>query len=49
MLEDKVEALSSRAAGQYPRGLLQAIDAGLAVRPENSNIPLRGQCRRLRQ
>ena len=35
MLEDKVEALSSRAAGQYPRGLLQAIDAGLAVRPEN--------------
>lgn len=35
ILEDKLVSLSIRAAGQYPRGLLQAIDAGLEVRPES--------------
>jgi len=35
ILEDTLEPLAERAAGQYSENVLKAIDAGLAVRPED--------------
>lgn len=35
MMQDRIVALTSRAAGRYPVKVLQAIDAGLAILPEN--------------
>lgn len=35
ILEDTLEPLATKAAGRYARDFLRAIDAGMAVRPEN--------------